>query len=127
NWFGQVEAVLEEFEKRTADQDEHVIDEQRRYLGGDGEHSILVKGLDMALLQQNKAKAATATDEDESLEQAYTQSASEPIVSSTKKRTREEIIRELKEQRAQRGESNLVEDPTLNKNKFKPIGFKPIG
>ncbi|KAJ3907111.1 RED-like protein N-terminal region-domain-containing protein [Lentinula edodes] len=122
-----VEAVLEEFEKRTADQDEHVIDEQRRYLGGDGEHSILVKGLDMALLQQNKAKAATATDEDESLEQAYTQSASEPIVSSTKKRTREEIIRELKEQRAQRGESNLVEDPTLNKNKFKPIGFKPIG
>lgn len=103
------------------------IDEQRRYLGGDSEHSILVKGLDMALLQQNKAKAATATDEDESLEQAYTQSASEPIVSSTKKRTREEIIRELKAQRAQRGESNPVEDPTLNKNKFKPIGFKPIG
>ncbi|KAJ4481819.1 RED-like protein N-terminal region-domain-containing protein [Lentinula lateritia] len=127
NDYAQVEAVLEEFEKRTADQDEHAIDEQRRYLGGDSEHSILVKGLDMALLQQNKAKAATATDEDESLEQAYTQSASEPIVSSTKKRTREEIIRELKAQRAQRGESNPVEDPTLNKNKFKPIGFKPIG
>ncbi|KAJ3857565.1 hypothetical protein EV368DRAFT_8928, partial [Lentinula lateritia] len=127
NRSGQVEAVLEEFEKRTADQDEHAIDEQRRYLGGDSEHSILVKGLDMALLQQNKAKAATTTDEDESLEQVYNHSAPEPTVSSTKKRTREEIIRELKEKRGQRDESNPVEDPTLNKNKFKPIGFKPIG
>ncbi|KAJ3815262.1 hypothetical protein F5876DRAFT_85871 [Lentinula aff. lateritia] len=127
NDYAQVEAVLEEFEKRTADQDEHAIDEQRRYLGGDSEHSILVKGLDMALLQQNKAKAATTTDEDESLEQVYNHSAPEPTVSSTKKRTREEIIRELKEKRGQRDESNPVEDPTLNKNKFKPIGFKPIG
>ncbi|KAF9073308.1 RED-like protein N-terminal region-domain-containing protein [Rhodocollybia butyracea] len=145
NDYAQVEAVLEEFEKRTADQDEDTVclrlehapahylnyfiqvDEQRQYLGGDSEHTVLVKGLDMALLQQNKAKAAMATDEDDSLEQAYIQASSESSV--PKKRTREEIIRELKEKRAKGDNepSASVEDPELNKNKFKPIGFKPIG
>ncbi|KAJ3784833.1 RED-like protein N-terminal region-domain-containing protein [Lentinula aff. detonsa] len=126
NDYAQVEAVLEEFEKRTADQDEHTVDEQRRYLGGDSEHSILVKGLDMALLQQNKAKAAMATDEDESLEQAYTQS-SETTVPNPKKRSREDILRELKEKRTQGGESTTAKETAGNQNKFKPIGFKPIG
>ncbi|KAE9394744.1 hypothetical protein BT96DRAFT_942947 [Gymnopus androsaceus JB14] len=126
NDYAEVEAVLEEFEKRTADQDEDAVDEQRRYLGGDTDHSILVKGLDMALLQQNKAKAAMATDEDDSLEQAYIQASSEPTV--PKKRTREDIIRELKEKRAQGGGvSTTPDEPSLNKGKFKPIGFKPIG
>ncbi|KAJ4475074.1 RED-like protein N-terminal region-domain-containing protein [Lentinula aciculospora] len=124
NDYAQVEAVLEEFEKRTTDQDQHAIDEQRRYLGGDSEHSVLVKGLDMALLQQNKAKVAMATDEDESLEQAYITSSSEPIP-NPKKRTREEIIQELKEKRAQGSGSAPAEN--LSKSKFKPIGFNPIG
>ncbi|KAJ3771186.1 hypothetical protein FB446DRAFT_789849 [Lentinula raphanica] len=154
NDYAQVEAVLEEFEKRTADQDEHAVsnfptplldvymrllmllvyymkvDEQRQYLGGDSDHSILVKGLDMALLQQNKAKAkaALATDEDESLEQAFKQSSS----SQPKKRTREDILRELKEKRTQGTTASTMEsaDETAqnkNKGKFKPIGFKPIG
>ncbi|KAJ3826770.1 hypothetical protein F5880DRAFT_1609926 [Lentinula raphanica] len=154
NDYAQVEAVLEEFEKRTADQDEHAVsnfptplldvymrllmllvyymkvDEQRQYLGGDSDHSILVKGLDMALLQQNKAKAkaALATDEDESLEQAFKQSSS----SQPKKRTREDILRELKEKRTQGTTASTMEsadETVLNKGKgkFKPIGFKPIG
>lgn len=80
----------------------------------------------MALLQQNKAKAAMATDEDDSLEQAYIQAASEPTV--PKKRTREDIIRELKQRRAQGGEISVTPvQPSLDKGKFKPIGFKPIG
>ncbi|KAJ3841431.1 hypothetical protein F5878DRAFT_12138 [Lentinula raphanica] len=130
NDYAQVEAVLEEFEKRTADQDEHAVDEQRQYLGGDSDHSILVKGLDMALLQQNKAKAkaALATDEDEFLEQAFKQSSS----SQPKKRTREDILRELKEKRTQGTTASTMEsadETVLNKGKgkFKPIGFKPIG
>ncbi|KIK61811.1 hypothetical protein GYMLUDRAFT_243474 [Collybiopsis luxurians FD-317 M1] len=126
NDYAQVEAVLEEFEKRTADQDGNTVDEQRRYLGGDSEHSVLVKGLDFALLQQNKAKEAMATDEDESLEQAYNQASSESTV--PKKRTREDIIRELKANRAQQGGATVPQEgPALDKSKFKPIGFKPIG
>lgn len=79
----------------------------------------------MALLQQNKAKAAMATDEDDSLEQAYIQASSESTV--PKKRTREDIIRELKEKRAQGGGvTATVKEPVLDKGKFKPIGFKPI-
>ncbi|KAF5387327.1 hypothetical protein D9757_005732 [Collybiopsis confluens] len=124
NDYAQVEAVLEEFEKRTADQDVHAVEEQRQYLGGDSEHSVLVKGLDFALLQQNKAKAATDIDEDESLEQAYNQASSGSTVS--KKRTREDIIRELKTKRGQQ-DTPFTEDPSLNKGKFMPIGFKPIG
>ncbi|KAH7926037.1 hypothetical protein BV22DRAFT_389638 [Leucogyrophana mollusca] len=138
NDYAEVEAVLEDFEKRTAKEDKDAVDEQRRYLGGDSEHSILVKGLDMALLEQNKARAVASTDDDETLEQAFIQVTSEPTVS--KKRTREDIIRELKEKRqigagpqaatsvakAPEDEARVLEE-AKKAGKFRPIGFKPIG
>ncbi|KAF9466112.1 hypothetical protein BDZ94DRAFT_1213478 [Collybia nuda] len=141
NDYAQVEAVLEDFEKRNiGNEDKAAVERQRRYLGGDGEHSILVKGLDVALLEQNKARATLSTEDDDSLEQAFREAASGPIV--PKKRTRDDLIRELKEKRAQKGEGVAIdnekvvktaEEETLfleeakKKGKFKPIGFKPIG
>lgn len=113
------------------------VEAQRKYLGGDSEHSILVKGLDFALLEQNKAKATIFAEDVDALDQAFLQSSSshhEPT--APKKRTREDIIRELKEQRAgksspdrsasQTSEVQLLEE-AKQRGKFKPIGFKPIG
>ena len=110
---------------------------QRRYLGGDGEHSILVKGLDHSLLEQNKARAALSnTEDDDALEEAFMEATSHSPTNVPKKRTREELIRDLKEQRArnaeQQGPKTADEEARLleeakQKGKFKPIGFKPIG
>ncbi|KAJ7180741.1 hypothetical protein C8R46DRAFT_1319012 [Mycena filopes] len=130
NDYAQVEAVLEDFEKRLGD-DTAVTDEQRAFLGGDSEHSILVKGLDVALLEQNKAKASLSTVDDDSLEQAFIASAL-----PTKKRTREDMIRELKEKRGIKTPAVPAEkaqedaralEAAKMQGKFKPIGFKPIG
>lgn len=65
-----------------------------------------------------------------SLEQAFTE-----LVAQPKKRTREEILRDLKSKRSEAGPS--VKEPAVpadeafvdakNAGKFKPIGFKPIG
>ncbi|KAK4686288.1 hypothetical protein P7C73_g3835, partial [Tremellales sp. Uapishka_1] len=53
-----VEKLLEDFEKRKAEAGEDVekVEAQRAYLGGDATHSILVKGLDFALLAARKAE-----------------------------------------------------------------------
>jgi len=113
------------------------VEAQRKYLGGDSEHSILVKGLDFALLEQNKAKATISAEDVDALDQAFLQSSSshhEPA--AQKKRTREDIIRELKEQRASKPNSDCSASKTSEevrlleakqRGKFKPIGFKPIG
>ena len=108
---------------------------QRRYLGGDGEHSILVKGLDHSLLEQNKAKAALSTKDDDALEEAFMEATSHTPINVPKKRTREELLRDLKEQRtrnAEQGpkiadEEGRSLEEAKQKGKFKPIGFKPIG
>ncbi|KAJ7917486.1 hypothetical protein B0H13DRAFT_2231392 [Mycena leptocephala] len=118
NDYAQVEAVLEDFEKRLGNN--NATDEQRKYWAA--------TGLDVALLEQNKAKASLSTVDDDSLEQAFREAASEPTV--PKKRTREDIVRELKEKRGITT-STPVNDGALEaakkQGKFKPIGFKPIG
>ena len=49
---------MEDFEKRQkeAGADERQIEETRKHLGGDAEHSVLVKGLDFGLLAARKAE-----------------------------------------------------------------------
>ena len=158
----QVEAVLEDFEKRNANNEDKSavcrlicniyintysptriqVEAQRIYLGGDGDHSILVKGLDFALLEQNKAReAALNIPDDDSLEQTFLEVSSSHFT-VPKKRTREDLIRELKEKRRANGatatdikqpsqhsaeeEVRLLEEAKKS-GKFKPIGFKPIG
>ena len=109
-------------------------------MGGDSEHSVLVKGLDFALLEQNKAKAAavSAVEDDEALEQAFlgvddggaSTDAIEPT--SQPKKSRQDLIRELKEKRGQdKPAESKTSDAGIEEvkkaGKFKPIGFKPIG
>lgn len=143
NDYAEAEAILEDFEKRASREGKDVIEEQRKYLGGDSQHTILVKGLDVSLLEQNKARAAASTEEDDVLEQAFVEATgqvTEPVTES-KKRTREEIIREFKAKR-QNGqtdqppasssvktieEERLALEAAKQSGKFKPIGFKPIG
>jgi IK cytokine len=110
------------------------VDEQRRYLGGDSDHSILVKGLDIALLEQNKARLASASSkqDDEALEEVFAQTASTSSAPALKKRSRADIIKELKEKRANGGEleqpkEEAVAERRPDSSKFRPIGFKPIG
>lgn len=94
-----------------------------------------MKGLDHSLLDQNKARAALSTEDDDALEEAFIEATSHTSINVPKKRTREEILRDLKEQRAKNAEQapitaddevRLLEE-AKQKGKFKPIGFKPIG
>ncbi|EIW79416.1 hypothetical protein CONPUDRAFT_145450 [Coniophora puteana RWD-64-598 SS2] len=140
NDYAQVEAILEDFNRRTENEDKQMVEEQRRYLGGDSEHSILVKGLDMSLLEQNKARASAASGvDDDTLEAAFHEANAESRQAAPPaKRTREEMIRELKLKRQKGGEpqngDSLAQSPAAHaveeaktSSRFKPIGFKPIG
>ncbi|KLT43795.1 hypothetical protein CC85DRAFT_300967 [Cutaneotrichosporon oleaginosum] len=87
--YKEVEHLLEEFERRKveAGEDADKVEAQREYLGGDAEHSVLVKGLDYALLARRKAeieaeKAAGMEDELEQLGQTIkskSQSKEQPV------------------------------------------------
>ncbi|KAI0687988.1 RED-like protein N-terminal region-domain-containing protein [Cytidiella melzeri] len=127
--YAQVEALAEDFERRNADQDPKTLEEQRRYLGGDSDHTVLVKGLDFALLEQNKARASTTTEDDDTLEQAFIEGSS-TTATLPKKRTREEIVAELKNKRtkgdSQDAKSGTSGDAPLDEAK-KAGKFKPIG
>jgi IK cytokine len=110
------------------------VDAQRRYLGGDSDHSILVKGLDFALFEQNRVRLASASSkqDDEALEEVFAHTASTSSVPTPKKRSRADIVNELKEKRANGGESEQSNEKAVvekqpNSTKFRPIGFKPIG
>ncbi|OBZ74055.1 Protein Red [Grifola frondosa] len=132
NDYAEVEALAEDFERRAAQAaDRKAIEEQRKYLGGDSTHSVLVKGLDFALLEQNRARAAAAeaSTTDASLEQAF-------LEAGPAKRTREDIVRELKSKRTasvpdESSQASASMDVALEEakkaGKFKPIGFKPVG
>lgn len=90
-------------------------------------------------MEQNKAKAAAVSnvEDDEALEQAFLGvdgGASTDVVEADPqpKKSRQDLIRELKEKR---GQDNPAEDKATDAGieeakkagKFKPIGFKPIG
>ena len=88
--------------------------------------------MDHSLLEQNKARAALSAGDDDALEEAFMEATSHTV---PKKRTREELLRDLKEQRARSVEQGpkplddeaRVLEEAKQKGKFKPIGFKPIG
>ncbi|KAK6904523.1 hypothetical protein I204_06875 [Kwoniella mangroviensis CBS 8886] len=66
--YENVSKLLEDFEKRKAEarrpEEIEELEKQRAYLGGDVEHSVLVKGLDYALLAARKAELAKQKGEE---------------------------------------------------------------
>ncbi|KDN41863.1 hypothetical protein K437DRAFT_295483 [Tilletiaria anomala UBC 951] len=54
--FADAEKLLEGYKSRNEGRDASELEEEMRHLGGDEKHSVLVKGLDFALLQANKEK-----------------------------------------------------------------------
>ncbi|KAF8605912.1 hypothetical protein BDV93DRAFT_521259 [Ceratobasidium sp. AG-I] len=151
NEYADVEGILQDFEKRTEGEDKDAIEEQRRYLGGDATHTVLVKGLDFALLEQNLAREETREDLDEDLESAFlgTSLTPAPEAPSTsapteappgKKRTRAELLAELQKSRGAEPDSAGAKTSTREAElealerakqagKFKPMGassFAPV-
>ncbi|CAE6529645.1 unnamed protein product [Rhizoctonia solani] len=141
NEYAEVEGLLEDFEKRMGEEKREVIDEQRKYLGGDATHTILVKGLDFALLEQQRAREESRDDLDDDLESAFqgnpvgTSSTEEPsteIQTHGKKRTRAELLAELKQSRgtheSQGAKSSTKEEEIEALERAKQAGkFKPMG
>ncbi|QRW02959.1 hypothetical protein RhiLY_01958 [Ceratobasidium sp. AG-Ba] len=149
NEYAEVEGLLKEFETRTAGEDRDVVEEQRKYLGGDATHTVLVKGLDFALLEQNRAREETRDDLDDDLESAFlkqpttetTPTPNDAPPSGSKKRTRAELLAELQRSRSTNDSTqDLPKPPTREEElqalerakqagKFKPIGassFAPV-
>ncbi|KAG8706848.1 hypothetical protein FRC08_000827 [Ceratobasidium sp. 394] len=151
NEYAEVEGILRDFEERTAGEDKDTVEEQRKYLGGDATHTVLVKGLDFALLEQNRARDQAPEGLDDDLESAFLgkptttdtiPTTSDPPTNGAKKRTRAELLAELQRSReADAGSSqNAARAPTREEElaalerakqagKFKPIGassFAPV-
>ncbi|KAG8854861.1 hypothetical protein FRB96_007261 [Tulasnella sp. 330] len=137
NDYAEVEAIRDDFEKRAANaEDKEAVEQERRYLGGDETHTVLVKGLDYALLEQKKAqiKGTDALADDDALEEAFQAAVDLPSI-VPKKRSRNDIISELKGKHA----ITSMDDEMLEKvaapppevaalEKAKQMGkFKPIG
>ena len=130
--FADVEKLYAEFQQRADraenEEERQLLQEQIKYLGGDEKHSVLVKGLDFALLAQNKAKLAAAegSNADDDLEAAF-QASNQPSAHESKK-DRDSIIEALKQRRTAAAPALAKKaDAGLPSSKFKPIGFKPIG
>ncbi|KAH9458123.1 hypothetical protein H4Q26_007198 [Puccinia striiformis f. sp. tritici PST-130] len=140
--FAEAEHLLENFQARVAaaesQVDKDVLEQQTKYLGGDERHTILVKGLDHALLERRKAELSEggglgqATDDD--LELAYEQTAkpdpsehlAPPSTTSKtiKRKHRDELLEQLKTSRTP---ADLVVVEKLKAaGKFKPIGFTSV-
>ncbi|KAK4045970.1 hypothetical protein OIV83_006481 [Microbotryomycetes sp. JL201] len=128
--FTQAEKLLEASDRafeHNQGVDEETFKEQMKYLGGDAEHSILVKGLDMALLEREKAKQANESDVTlEQVEDELDRALLEKAEKRTKKRTRDDLIAELKA-RAASGSAGADVEADRQERKSKPTGFKPIG
>ncbi|KAK4698267.1 hypothetical protein P7C70_g8014, partial [Phenoliferia sp. Uapishka_3] len=124
--FSAAEKLLEDFKARSeAAEDKQAIEEQMKYLGGDAEHSVLVKGLDMALLERMKHEQSR--DSDQTLEDVEDE-LDRALFEKPKKRTRDEMVAELKASRGSSAAGPVVpKDEEASLEKAKAAGrFKPI-
>ncbi|BGP25751.1 RED-like domain containing protein [Rhodotorula toruloides] len=133
--FAEAEKLLEDFKARSEGIDKDTLETQMKYLGGDAKHSILVKGLDMALLERNKHEQSKKADEElgdveDELEAALA-AAPEPSTSAAtappatpsigaKRKTRDELLAELKAMRG--GQAASASPPVEKDPRFKPLG-----
>ncbi|SJX62895.1 uncharacterized protein SRS1_13722 [Sporisorium reilianum f. sp. reilianum] len=128
--FSDIEALHRDFEQRIAaaetDEERRTLREQISSVGGDAKHSVLVKGLDWALLAQNKARieresGASGEGEEGELESAFQQGRADKDAGG--KRSREDIVEAIKRRR----EAKSTAAAAGTAGGFRPIGFKPIG
>ncbi|EGG05201.1 uncharacterized protein MELLADRAFT_88268 [Melampsora larici-populina 98AG31] len=122
--------------------DRELLEQQTKYLGGDERHTILVKGLDHALLERRKAELSIGgqlgqvTDDDleaafeetqrQEPNQLHDQLPSSKRKSSGKISQRDELLARLKSSRS--NVSSSVPDDLVVVEKLKTVGkFKPIG
>ncbi|PWN51950.1 hypothetical protein IE53DRAFT_385660 [Violaceomyces palustris] len=146
NEFAEVEKLYQDFKDRSKGvEDKRLLEEQMKFLGGDAKHSVLVKGLDFALLEQKKAmtRSGARQDEDDGLEKAYQERGTrqggevgEEV--GGERPTRESILEALRRRRlkfssdagssrSQAGPSRKTSDEERRgMEKFRPIGFKPV-
>ncbi|GAA5917376.1 hypothetical protein JCM8208_003890 [Rhodotorula glutinis] len=134
--FAQAEKMLEDLKSR-----ETYSEEQLQYLGGDAHHSVLVKGLDHALLARKKHEAALEADAElddveDALDEAFEaqpagsaqQSAADEVRGSSaakgKGKSRNELLAELKAMRGgtEGGAAAAAEAGQGQASRFKPIG-----
>ncbi|TNY24332.1 hypothetical protein DMC30DRAFT_163435 [Rhodotorula diobovata] len=129
--FAQAEKMLEDLKSR-----ETFSEEQLQYLGGDAHHSVLVKGLDHALLARKKHEAALEADAEledveDALDEAFEAApapAPAPSAAAKKGKSRDDLLAELKAMRAgaaaELGPASAVEGQEEPKkdSRFKPIG-----
>ncbi|CBQ73058.1 conserved hypothetical protein [Sporisorium reilianum SRZ2] len=128
--FRDIEALHRDFEQRIAaaetDEERRTLRAQISSVGGDAKHSVLVKGLDWALLAQNKARieresGASGEGEEGELESAFQQGRADKDAGG--KRSREDIVEAIKRRR----EAKSTAEAAGTAGGFRPIGFKPIG
>ncbi|CDS00169.1 hypothetical protein [Sporisorium scitamineum] len=125
--FSDIEALHRDFEERIAaaetEEERQRLCDQISSVGGDAKYSVLVKGLDWALLAQNKARieresgAGNGEGEEGDLESAFQEGRAE----KDGKRSREDIVEAI---RRRREAKSAATNPASG---FRPIGFKPIG
>ncbi|BFZ59020.1 hypothetical protein YB2330_000021 [Saitoella coloradoensis] len=120
----------DEEEEKLKDVDAKTAYEQSKLLGGDLEHTHLVKGLDFALLKKVKQgedlsrekpqEEGPEGDVEEDLEAAFQTVKAEP----PKKMTRDELLAKMRAGRTVAESSKPVEEG-LNQSKFRKIGVPP--
>ncbi|SCV70373.1 BQ2448_1767 [Microbotryum intermedium] len=131
--FADAEKLLEDFKARVGDGDDVTkdeLEEKMKYLGGDAEHTVLVKGLDMALLERMKAQQAASADhilEDVEDELDLVLAGKAKKAEEKKKRTRDDLIAELKASKGGIKAGGAAGGERVTDPRFKPVGFKPIG
>ncbi|GAO46421.1 hypothetical protein SAICODRAFT_4784 [Saitoella complicata NRRL Y-17804] len=117
-------------EEKLKDVDARTAYEQSKLLGGDLEHTHLVKGLDFALLKKVKQGEDLSGEKpreegpkggvEEDLEAAFQTAKAEP----PKKMTRDELLAKMRAGRTVAKSSKPVEEG-LDKSKFRKIGVPP--
>ncbi|GAA5991074.1 hypothetical protein JCM10908_006526 [Rhodotorula pacifica] len=156
--FADAEKLLEDFKSRseTAGVSKDVLEDQMKYLGGDEHHSILVKGLDIALLERKKAELAQRAEQElddveDELDAAFENNPAPPVTAAAsppptaskvkvasnstaggaapakRKKTRDELLAELKAMRAGGGAGAVSPDAAPAGAASADSRFKPIG
>ncbi|OCF44451.1 hypothetical protein I317_01712 [Kwoniella heveanensis CBS 569] len=129
--YRSVEKLLEDFEARKASatrpEELEELEKQRAYLGGDAEHSVLVKGLDYALLAARKAELAREEGEemDDELEMLGQGLGKKDTKEGKKEKKEEGLGKGFKSIAQKKAEAEAVSGEKKKKKKKKKVKPEP--